>query len=469
MIALGWVVLFFTTFQDLWGRWTRWDSEMAHGIPTFLVFFYLLWRSLPWNAPSQPLRIVEYGLTLGVIVLLVFVWAVAYAVNIQIIEQLLLVPILLSVFAAIYGWKVVFVHRFVLLFPVFAIPIWGSFNNILLEMASLVVGEMVRWIEIPAVIRGNSIHIPFGQILIADGCSGIRYFVIALTLAYLIGCLNNYREGRMAALLMIGALLGLMTNWVRIFVLILIGYRTEMQSSLMQDHELFGWILFAAICIPAIYFAPVVKAKAMAHDMPDRAVLPARRGIMLGLCVLVGPLLALYFSAQASSSFGNRAGDEASSMNVQGPSMPMTVRAPPGAVTSVERSEGVFVRKDHYRRQSMDDKLVPYIPRLFDHQFWHRGETFSFEHEGFSYTLSEFSAVSERRAVVQVQWFRIGDIKTNSVPHAKVLQVPAVFRGINDFYIFTLQAECTRGGCESARERIEAALSSGASELFPTL
>ena len=45
---------------------------------------------------------------------------------------------------------------------------------------------MVRVIAIPAVIDGNSIFVPDGEIVIADGCSGLRYFTISLAIAYLI-------------------------------------------------------------------------------------------------------------------------------------------------------------------------------------------------------------------------------------------------------------------------------------------
>src|SRR5690606_34589281 len=122
--------------------------------------------------------------------------------------------------------------------------------------------EMVRAIKMPAIIDGNSIYIPFGHILIADGCSGLRYFVIALAIGYIISYLNRYNEKRLLVVLAAAAAIGLLANWIRIFILILVGYQSEMQSSLMGDHEMFGWILFGLLCLPAIYFAPVVKSTA---------------------------------------------------------------------------------------------------------------------------------------------------------------------------------------------------------------
>ena len=95
-----------------------------------------------------------------------------------------------------------------------------------------------------AIVILNSIFIPFGQIVIADGCSGLRYFEIALALAYIIALLNNYSERKLLPALIIAAALGLLANWIRIFILVLIGYESKMESSLMANHEYFGWFVF---------------------------------------------------------------------------------------------------------------------------------------------------------------------------------------------------------------------------------
>src|SRR5690606_8194014 len=86
--------------------------------------------------------------------------------------------------------------------------------------------------------------------------------------------------------------------WIRIFILILVGYHTEMESSLMEDHETFGWIVFALICFPAIYFAPVIKVRS-SIALPSTANNTPALGklILLFLLLLPGVILTRLVAA----------------------------------------------------------------------------------------------------------------------------------------------------------------------------
>lgn len=452
-IAGLWIILFGATFLDLWQRWVQWDSELAHGIPVIAIFFGLLWKTGKWHRQHRFRPALEGALSGMALLGTSLLWFLAYAVNIQIIEQLLLLPALISAYAMVFGWKTVFHHRILLVFPIFAIPIWGSLNNLLLESASLMVGELVRLIEMPALIMGNSIYIPYGHILIADGCSGLRYFVIALTLAYLISYLNGYREPKLLLTLVIAAVLGLVTNWIRIFVLIVIGYHTEMQSSLMEDHELFGWILFGAICLPAIYFAPVNHHNSIqaGSDVSSKPASFSRIVAMSGV-MAAGPLLGLlmYWSFEAGA-YENKENALFSSDIA----MPLSVLAPRGGQTLIqETNRNLFVRHDIYHRNHLSEKLVPYLPRLYDHEVWLETNN---KIETIGDSVVNYQTFSEKAGdtqLAQLQWFSVGGHTTASRVGAKLLQIPATLQRDNTFIIVTIQSVCQKNNCENARRRL---------------
>ncbi|WP_347330119.1 exosortase/archaeosortase family protein [Marinimicrobium locisalis] len=448
LIAGLWIALFGVTFADLWQRWIQWDSALAHGIPVVVIFLSLLWKSGQWRRQHWFSSRLELAFGLTALLGTSLLWFLAYAVNIQIIEQLLLLPALIFVYATLFGWKTVFHHRILLLFPIFAIPIWGSLNGLLLEAASSVVGELVRLIEMPALIQGNSIYIPYGHILIADGCSGLRYFVIALTLAYLIGYLNGYREPKLLLTLMVAAALGLITNWIRIFVLIVIGYHTRMESGLMEDHELFGWVLFGLICLPAIYFAPVHRHDSAQSETSSRTRAVTRPLIALSLgAMTVGPLLGvmLYWSFDASAS------DSVESREAEQLATPLEVAAPQEANTTIKRLQNnVFLRRDVYERNYFNEKLVPYLPRLYNHQVWLNVKDETRNLGRYSVRYQTFSEKAGKKRVAQLQWFNVGGKVTASRVEAKLLQVPATLRGENIFSIVTLQTLCREKECDNA-------------------
>jgi exosortase len=440
------VVFFFNTFQELYARWIKWDEALSHGLLVVGVFLFLLFKSLPWRAQNQSTPL--FFSICAMVAFLSLGWFLFNALNIFILEQLILLPLFALALAAIFGFQTAFQHRLLLLLPIFAIPIWDQLTNILVNLSASVVGEMVRLVKMPAIIDGNSIYIPYGHILIADGCSGLRYLVISLAIGYIIGCLNRYDEKRMLVVLAVAATIGLMANWIRIFILILVGYQTKMQSSLMSDHEYFGWLLFGLLCLPAIYFAPVVKAKPETHEQnpseKTKLVFPL-------IALSVGPLAALMINVQPqvnpwSDHIPNNL--QPSSPN----SMPIPLRLPENGYNenayALVATDRAYIQLSQYQRHADSDKLVPYMTHLYDTEAWSPADKITVNNLPFQIiVLREKGGL---RRVAQAQWFITGDHQTATIREAKLMQIPALLTGKNRFVVVTIQSECGSTNCDNA-------------------
>ena len=135
------------------------------------------------------------------------------------------------------------------IFLIFIMPVWGMLTNILQEISVSLVTYFMSFTSVPTYVEGNFVTIPAGVFEIADGCSGLRYMIVSLAISSLFSFLyiNNVKKALgFFALAIFGALL---TNWIRITALILIGEYTNMESSLMQDHNTFGWYLYVPFMI----------------------------------------------------------------------------------------------------------------------------------------------------------------------------------------------------------------------------
>src|SRR5690606_23407703 len=110
-------------------------------------FLILLYRAGPIEPTEQHL-LIDFLLGVGLIVASV-AWFLFSTVQIKILEQIVLLPILFLSIGFIFGINSLWRLRFLLLMPVFALPIWDYLNNSLVELASSVVGEMVRITRIP--------------------------------------------------------------------------------------------------------------------------------------------------------------------------------------------------------------------------------------------------------------------------------------------------------------------------------
>ena len=123
-------------------------------------------------------------------------------------------------------------------------PGWGLLTAILQKVSTNAVTFLMSYSGIPTFVEGNFVTIPAGVFEIAGGCSGLRYLIVSLAISSLFSFLY-IKNTKKALLFFTVAILGaLITNWIRITALILIGEYTDMQSDLMTDHNVFGWYLY---------------------------------------------------------------------------------------------------------------------------------------------------------------------------------------------------------------------------------
>ena len=135
------------------------------------------------------------------------------------------------------------------LYSLMALPLWDYINPVFRFISLKITEQFLGLSPIPHYVEGYRIELAKGVFVVDDGCSGLRFMVsglaIALLYAYLYFDTNRARLLCVASLL----LLALVGNWIRIIMIVLIGYITDMQSSLVHDHATFGWIIFAVLLV----------------------------------------------------------------------------------------------------------------------------------------------------------------------------------------------------------------------------
>ncbi len=127
---------------------------------------------------------------------------------------------------------------------IFLLPVWGILTIPLQYLSVFAAKTFMGFTTIPVFIEEQFVHIPSGTLEIAGGCSGLRYLLTSLAISTLFSFLY-FRTIKNTAIFTSVAILGaLLTNWLRITALIIIGHQTEMTSDLMTDHNMFGWYLY---------------------------------------------------------------------------------------------------------------------------------------------------------------------------------------------------------------------------------
>src|SRR5690606_7715885 len=142
------------------------------------------------------------------------------------------------------------------------------------------------------------------------------------------------------------------------FILIIVGYQSEMQSSLMSDHEYFGWILFGILCVPLIYFAPVVH-----KPLPDQGVIknpPSLLRLAIPIATLaIGPAFNVFLAPQPKvTPWSDLLSTEF--LPAMSADMPIPLLSPKNGYRENAYAQGadkVYIQLDRYQRNGSDEKL----------------------------------------------------------------------------------------------------------------
>jgi exosortase len=452
------VVIFFPTWYRLTGIWLEFEQVLAHGLATAVIFLGLLLIHPP--KPSNSNHIINRPYTVPGALFLIGVtlaWAVLELVRIDTLAFLMLPVGVIAV-----SWALLGLHRTLSFVPyvivlALSLPFWADLVPALVDLVSVVVGEWVRWFGMTALIEGNSITLPYGRLLIADGCSGIRYFAISILLAMMTSILNDYRWKGWLITVSLAVVIGLLANWVRITILVVVAYQTNMESELLTDHEMMGWIVFAAFILPALYFSPVRKRITRTHAAESRINIHKKGLVAAVAAVVVGPV-ALAFANYTASEKPEWTILLPEFQQIQTRELPLPIALPDTLKEQKWRAENTWISIAQNQKKSASEKLVPYLPPMFDKSVWQ-------VEERLAPGIALYRNILTRDRVMMAQWYQVGSQKSWSYRGAKLLQIPATLKGATRFALISLQIPCTQTTCEDTLPRIQSAVSVVAKQL----
>ncbi|MAA66270.1 MAG: EpsI domain-containing exosortase [Alteromonadaceae bacterium] len=252
LIVLAFVVSTLPAWIGVGERWLKFDEAYSHGFLLLGLTVYLsasTWLSTkprcgfhwPWLIP----------LALGLLVYLA-----GSLLLVEALQQVVLVPVLILSLLSIWGWRQGLPFIVPIGLIVFAIPFWDYLSWTLQVITVTMNQLLLAPLDIEFFVEGVFVYFPgVGAFEIADGCSGLRYLLVGLTMTVMYGELNLRLWRHRFILIICGVLVALVANWLRVFIIIYQGYTTDMTSSLVNEHDFFGWCVFAVALVPLYFIA----------------------------------------------------------------------------------------------------------------------------------------------------------------------------------------------------------------------
>lgn len=273
LILVASLLLFWKSWVSLAEVWEQREAY-AHGYLIAIISVGLIFRLRPVLKAEQPNPQLTGLLPLSAFVL---VWLLMRLAGIQIVELLLLPPILWAACLTVLGWRISTQLALPFFYLYFAIPIWHSGNIVLQSLTVQATEVLVTAAGFLAYIDGNRVFLSSGTFQIADGCSGLNFFIVAVALSVLYGYLYLPNIYRRVALVIIAVIFAVVMNWMRVFIIIYAGYVTDMQHYLVTvDHKAFGWAMFALVLVPIILIARRLEGNP-ADISKEKVVVPHER------------------------------------------------------------------------------------------------------------------------------------------------------------------------------------------------
>jgi exosortase A len=307
-IALGSLVLVAALYwptsleiADLWQDTVR--RRYTHGWLVLAITAWLIWRdrahlrSIALTPPTGGWCVVALG-SVG--------WLVGLNAGLLAMTTLAMPLLVLAAIWTAAGQAVARRVAFAVLYLYFALPVWELVNPPLQSMTAFVNVWLTRLAGIPVAVEGNFIHIPEGSFEIAGGCSGLHFFIVALAIAALQGEIDRYGLRSRWVLIGLAASLALVTNWLRVFIIIVAGHLTDMQHFLVKvDHYYFGWFIFVFALGLYLYLSSRVPHGGRKEPRSKSSGSPAPRGRTVaaaGLSIAalsLGPVWSLASNGEA--------------------------------------------------------------------------------------------------------------------------------------------------------------------------
>lgn len=374
-VLLGlWVllaVLYADTIASLAAIWSS-SETYAHGYVVPAISLWLVWRIrhriLAMMPKASPLALV---LLAGAALL----WLAGDMVAVNVVTHIAFITLVILTVPAALGWAVARAMTFPLLFLYFAAPVGDFMLPWLMERTADFTVLALRLSGIPVYREGLQFVIPSGNWSVVEACSGIRYLIASL----MVGCLFaylSYRSARKRWLFMLVALLvPLLANWVRAYLIVMIGHLSGNELATGVDHLIYGWLFFGVVILAMLFigarWADPAEPEQAVSVAPGAAPIAAGRRALwwtatAAVLVLVAPQLVLR-GLQASV---NPAQPVVTNMAATAPWqarpqhgsawVPAFVNPSAEAARSFRDAGGhvVDLSISYYRQQSRDRKLV---------------------------------------------------------------------------------------------------------------
>lgn len=242
--VFAWIAFWYwETADQVASIWWRSDT-FAHGLVVLPIFVWLVWRARGRIAglQTQPTA----WMTVPVLVA-GLLWMLGGMVSVAAAQHFALFAMLVSALVGVLGWQLSRVLLFPLLFLFFGVPIGEFMLPTLMHYTAEFTVWALRLSGVPVYQEGLHFIVPNGRWSVVEACSGVRYLIASLFVGALYAYLNYTSFKRRLLFMLVALAVPVIANWVRAYMIVMLGYHSDNRIAAGVDHVLYGWFFFGIV------------------------------------------------------------------------------------------------------------------------------------------------------------------------------------------------------------------------------
>ncbi len=217
-----------------------------HGFLILPIVGWLVWRErgvLMSRAPEP------YLPGLAAVALAGLAWLLGAAADVMMVQQFALVGFIQGVTLTVLGTRAVRILAFPMFYLMFAVPFGKMLVPHLQDVTAFFAVGMLRGVGVPVFIEGVFLTTPTGNFHVAEACSGIRFLIATIALAFLYAHVTYRTLWRRVMFIGLAFVVPIIANGIRAFGIVYLAYLTDNELAVGVDHIVYGWIFFSLVTI----------------------------------------------------------------------------------------------------------------------------------------------------------------------------------------------------------------------------
>lgn len=242
-VALAIVLVYGDTARAMVGLW-RSSETYSHGFVVVPIALWLIWRR---RAELAHLPVRPFWPALSLVAAAGFVWLLGRLADANVVQHFALVLLVVGAVPAVLGTKIARAMAFPLAFLLFAVPFGEAFVPRLIDWTADFTVAALKLTGVPVYREGNNFVIPTGQWSVVEACSGLRYLIASLMAGTLYAYVMYASAWRRAAFIAASLLVPLVANWLRAYLIVMLGHLSGNELAVGVDHLIYGWVFFGLV------------------------------------------------------------------------------------------------------------------------------------------------------------------------------------------------------------------------------